>query len=183
MRIIGGTHGGRKFYPPSSIPARPTTDLAKEGLFNVLSNHIDFEGLHTLDLFCGTGSISFELASRGAGDCTLVDQDQQSLQFIRKTSADLGFLNFRIVHSEVLGFLSQGDRQFDLVFAGPPYAFSGIDRLPAIILDKPVVSPGGWLVLEHTRGHDFTGSPGFKMARHYGTTIFSIFIRPPEPQP
>ncbi|HUX84824.1 MAG TPA: RsmD family RNA methyltransferase [Chitinophagaceae bacterium] len=180
MRIIGGKHGGRKFRPPSGIPARPTTDLAKEGLFNILSNHLDFRGLKTLDLFCGTGSISFELASRGAEDLILVDRDQASLEFIRKTAEELGFRGLKTVRADVLRYIARCQEQFGLIFAGPPYALPGIDRLPALIMAKPLLVEGGWLILEHTRGYDFSPVQGFAMARHYGTTIFSIFICSPE---
>lgn len=180
MRIIGGVHGGRKFYPPAGIPARPTTDVAKEGLFNILVNQLDFEGLKTLDLFCGTGNISFELASRGAQDLTLVDQDQVSCRFVRKTAEELGFKHFEVHQSEVLRFIQRCINRYDLIFAGPPYALPNIDQLPALILQKSLLNPGGWFILEHTRNHQFSGLPEFHMERHYGSTIFSIFIQAPE---
>ncbi|HVB04243.1 MAG TPA: RsmD family RNA methyltransferase [Chitinophagaceae bacterium] len=180
MRIIGGLQGGRKFYPPSGIPARPTTELAREGLFNILSNQLDFKGMRTLDLFCGTGSISFELASRGVSSLTLVDQDRATVRFIRETIDNLGFTGFSIFNADVFRFIRQCTDQFDFIFAGPPYALENIDRIADLIIGKKLLLPGGWFVLEHTKGYDFTGMPHFRMARHYGTTIFSIFILEPD---
>src|SRR5436190_6800512 len=131
MRIIGGEHGGRKFNPPSKMPyTRPTTDIAKEGLFNVLQHKLDIEDLKTLDLFGGTGSISFELASRGATDLTIVEKDSQMLAFIRKTAETLGLTQLKVVPSDVFRFLRNTKEQYDFIFAGPPYALETIDQIP-----------------------------------------------------
>ncbi len=137
MRIIGGEHGGRKFNPPSKMPyTRPTTDIAKEGLFNVLQHRIEIEGLKTLDLFGGTGNISYELASRGATDLTIVEKDSTMYEYIKKTSRDIRLENLKTVRMDVFKFLQQCDETFDFIFAGPPYALSAIDELPKLIFEK-----------------------------------------------
>ena len=121
MRIISGIHGGRKINPPSKMPyTRPTTDIAKEGLFNVIQNNLEIDTLTILDLFGGTGCISYELASRGAADITIVEKDNQMYDFIKKTSLDLDFTNFKVVKSDVFKFIETANRQYDFIFAGPP---------------------------------------------------------------
>lgn len=176
MRIIGGTHGGRKFQPPAKMPnTRPTTDIAKEGLFNTLRNMIDFEGLKSLDIFGGTGSISYELASRGANDLTLIERDKNMLQFIRKTAQELGFDNFKIVASEVFKFLENCHDQYGFIFAGPPYALKEIDLLPDIVFEKNLLKDDGIFVLEHTPRNNYERHPHFRKVKHYGTTLFSFF--------
>lgn len=180
MRIISGSLGGRRINPPAKMPyTRPTTDIAKEGLFNILQNNLGFENLKTLDLFGGTGSISYELASRGASDLTIVEKDNQMFAFIKKTAADLGLENFKVVKSEVFKFMEQCTESFDFIFAGPPYALTTIDELPKRVFEKGLLKPGGWFVLEHTPRNNYEAYANFKTARHYGTTIFSIFIQPP----
>src|SRR5450432_1790974 len=131
MRIISGTLGGRAIKPPAKMPyTRPTTDIAKEGLFNVLQNNLDFETLKTLDLFGGTGCISYELASRGAVDLTIVEKDNKMYDFIKKTSAELKIENFKLLKLDVFKFIETCTEQFDFIFAGPPYALGTIDDLP-----------------------------------------------------
>ncbi len=177
MRIIGGEHGGRKFNPPSKMPyTRPTTDIAKEGLFNVLQHKIEINGLKTLDLFGGTGNISYELASRGASDLTIVEKDATMYEFIKKTSRDIRLENLRTIKMDVFRFLQQCTETFDFIFAGPPYALSAIDEIPKLIFEKNLLNPAGWFVLEHTPRNDYKTFPFFKMEKKYGTTIFSIFI-------
>lgn len=177
MRIISGIYGGRKISPPSEMPhTRPTTDIAKEGLFNVLQNNLEFEDLKTLDLFGGTGCISYELASRGVGDLTIVEKDPSMYEFIKKTSKELGIPNFKLVKNEVFKFIDTCSEQFDFIFAGPPYALGTIDDLPIKIFEKQLLKPKGWFVLEHTPRNDYKKFEYYKADRHYGTTIFSIFI-------
>ncbi len=177
MRIISGDLGGRRINPPAHMPyTRPTTDIAKEGLFNILQNHLDFEALKTLDLFGGTGSISYELASRGVPDLTIVEKDTQMYQFIKKTVEALKLKNFKIVKSDVFRFLEQCTGQYDFIFAGPPYALQDIDDLPRLIFEKKLLKENGWFVLEHTPRNNYESFPFFKMARNYGTTVFSFFI-------
>lgn len=179
MRIISGKHGGRKIHPPADMPyTRPTTDIAKEGLFNILQNQIDFEGITTLDLFGGTGSISYELASRGATRLTIVEKDKQMVTFIQKNIATLGFQNCRLVQSEVFKFLENCTEQYDFIFAGPPYALQTIDELPKIIIEKKLLADEGIFVLEHTPRNHYESYPGFVKQRNYGTTVFSFFELP-----
>lgn len=155
---------------------RPTTDIAKEGLFNVLQNNVEFEHLKTLDLFGGTGCISYELASRGAADLTIVEKDNHMYDFIKKTSKELGLENFKLIKSDVFKFIENCREQYDFIFAGPPYALGNIDELPLQILGKKLLKPGGWFVLEHTPRNDYKKFEHYKAERNYGTTIFSIFI-------
>ena len=176
MRIIAGEHGGRRFNPPSKMPyTRPTTDVAKEGLFNILQNNLDFEDLKTLDLFGGTGSISYELASRGVQDLTIVEKDSQMYEFIKKTSATLQLENFKIIKADVFRFIENCTEKFDFIFTGPPYALANIDDLPRLIFEKQLLNKGGWFVLEHTPRNDYKKFPHYSTERNYGTTIFSIF--------
>lgn len=177
MRIISGSLGGRKIHPPANMPyTRPTTDIAKEGLFNILQNNLDFEELKTLDLFGGTGSISYELASRGAPDLTVIEKDQQMFSFIKKTAEMLKLENFKVVKSDVFRFIEQCTDKFDFIFAGPPYALPTIDNLPELIFKKQLLKKGGWFILEHTPKNNYENFPNFKSARNYGTTVFTIFI-------
>lgn len=177
MRIISGMHGGRRILPPANMPhTRPTTDIAKEGLFNVLQNNLDIESLKTLDLFGGTGCISYELASRGVTDVTIVEKDSKMFDFIKKTAGSLGFANFKVVKSDVFKYIESCAEQFDFIFAGPPYALTTIDELPKNIFEKKLLNPGGWFVLEHTPRNDYKKAKHYKTERNYGTTIFSIFI-------
>lgn len=177
MRIISGIHGGRRINPPAHMPhTRPTTDIAKEGLFNVLQNNIDIPSLKTLDLFGGTGCISYELASRGAEDLTIVEKDPIMYEFIKTTSAKLEFENFKVIKSEVFKYIESCNEQYDFIFAGPPYALTTIDELPVRIFEKELLKPNGWFVLEHTPRNDYKKFPHYRTERNYGTTIFSIFI-------
>ena len=177
MRIIGGEHGGRKINPPSKMPyTRPTTDIAKEGLFNVLQHKLDFESLKTLDLFGGTGSISYELASRGAQDLTIVEKDSQMFEFIKKTAVSLRIENLKTVKMEVFKFIEGCSERFDFIFAGPPYALTNIDDLPRKIFEKKLLNKNGWFVLEHTPRNEYKSFPFYKSEKNYGTTIFSFFI-------
>ena len=176
MRIISGTLGGRKINPPANMPyTRPTTDIAKEGLFNILQNNLDFEALKTLDLFGGTGSISYELASRGVPDLTIVEKDVQMFAFIKKTAETLQLQNFKLVKSDVFKYIQSTDQQFDFIFAGPPYALQNIDDLPTQVFQKKLLKENGWFVLEHTPRNNYESNPHFVKARNYGTTVFSFF--------
>ncbi|MDP4262124.1 MAG: RsmD family RNA methyltransferase [Bacteroidota bacterium] len=177
MRIIGGEHGGRKFNPPSKMPyTRPTTDIAKEGLFNILGHNLDITSLKTLDLFGGTGSISYELASRGAKDLTIVEKDPAMYEFIKKTSKELRIENLHVIKMDVFKFIRQCTEKFDLVFAGPPYALTNIDDLPRQVFEKQLLSPKGWFILEHTPRNSYKTFPFYKTERNYGTTVFTIFV-------
>jgi len=179
MRIISGSHGGRRIQPPANMPhTRPTTDIAKEGLFNVIQNNLELDTLKTLDLFGGTGCISYELSSRGVADCSIVEKDPKMATFIQKTSSELGFTHIRLFRSDVFQFIQQTNEKYDFIFAGPPYALATIDELPRQIFQKQLLNPGGWFVLEHTPRNDYKSFDHYRTERNYGTTIFSIFIQP-----
>ncbi|MBK8605607.1 MAG: RsmD family RNA methyltransferase [Chitinophagaceae bacterium] len=177
MRIIGGEHGGRKFNPPNKMPyTRPTTDIAKEGLFNVLQNNLVFEEIRTLDLFGGTGSISYELASRGVDDLTIVEKDAAMYDFIKKTAATLRIENIQVIKMDVFKFINNCTEKFDFIFAGPPYALTTIDDLPKNVFEKQLLKKEGWFVLEHTPRNSYKSFPFYKAERNYGTTIFTTFV-------
>jgi 16S rRNA (guanine966-N2)-methyltransferase len=177
MRIIGGELGGRRVNPPAKMPYTPTTDIAKEGLFNILENNLDLSTLRTLDLFGGTGSISYELASRGVKDLTVVEKDPVMFAFIQKTSKELGLsTGYKVVRMDVFKFLGQCTETFDVIFAGPPYALETIDELPKLVVSRKLLTEGGWFVLEHTPRNNYEDYPLYVTQRHYGTTIFSIFV-------
>jgi 16S rRNA (guanine966-N2)-methyltransferase len=176
MRIISGLHGGRRIAPPTKMPyTRPTTDIAKEGLFNIIQNNLDIEDLECLDLFGGTGCISYELASRGAKALTIVEKDTQMHEFIKKTSESLHIENIQIFKMDVFKYLETCNYQYDFIFAGPPYALKNIDDIPNIIYEKKMLKPDGWFVLEHTPRNNYESFPNFLRSKNYGTTIFSIF--------
>jgi 16S rRNA (guanine(966)-N(2))-methyltransferase RsmD len=183
MRIIGGLLGGRKINPPSKMPhTRPTTDIAKEGLFNILENNIALKGMKTLDLFGGTGSISYELASRGASDLTILEKDPVMHSFITRTVRELGLEHVRVNREDVFRFIRHCNEQFDFIFAGPPYALETIDELPLLIGEHKLLFPDGWFVLEHTPRNNYEGYPLYRTSRNYGTTIFSIFVNRDKPK-
>lgn len=176
MRIISGEFRGRKISPPAHMPhTRPTTDIAKEGLFNILQHRIDIDGIKTLDLFGGTGSISYELASRGAADLTIVEKDPIMSDFIKKNMEMLKVQNCKILRLDVFAYLTSCNETFDFIFAGPPYALGTIDELPKIIVAKKLIAEGGYFVLEHTPRNQYEKFEGFSFARNYGTTVFSFF--------
>ncbi len=179
MRIISGIHGGRRITPPTKMPhTRPTTDIAKEGLFNIIENNLDITTLTSLDLFGGTGCISYELASRGAKRLTLIEKDPKMYEFIKKTKETLSFDNITVIKQDVFTFINSCNEKYDFIFAGPPYALTTIDELPALIFKKQLLNKGGWFVLEHTPRNDYRKFDYYKSERNYGTTIFSFFIQP-----
>ena len=155
---------------------RPTTDIAKEGLFNILQNRMDFANCKTLDLFGGTGCISYELASRGAASLTIIEKDPIMQAFIKKTIQSLGTTNNQILKMDVFNYLQTCTEQFDFIFAGPPYALGSIDELPKLIVGKKLLAPNGYFVLEHTPRNQYQTYTGFLMQRNYGTTLFSFFM-------
>ena len=177
MRIISGTLGGRRINPPSNMPnTRPTTDIAKEGLFNILKNNVDFENLKTLDLFAGTGNISYELASRGAKELTIVEKDSKMYEFLKRTISELKIIDVKLVKSDVFKFIKECNEKFDFIFAGPPYALQTIDDLPELIFEKSLLNLDGWFVLEHTPRNNYEAFPYYRFSRNYGSTIFSFFV-------
>ena len=162
---------------------RPTTDIAKEGLFNILQNRIDFTDIKTLDLFGGTGSISYELASRGASDLTIIEKDVQMHAFIKKNADMLGIKDLKLLKLDVFNFLATCSEHYDFIFAGPPYALGTIDELPRMIVEKDLIKPGGFFVLEHTPRNDYEKFKGFGFKRSYGTTVFTFFTKQDAPNP
>lgn len=177
MRIIGGKFKGRKFYPPAkNWPTRPTTDYAKEGLFNIINNNFYFDELKVLDLFGGTGNHSYEFISRGCKDVTYVDKFGGCLRFVKAISEKLEIENeITIIKSDVFKFVKFTKVQYNYIFAGPPYGMPGLDSIPDVIFKQNLLKEGGWLVLEHNPNHDFENHPKLSQVRHYGKTIFSIF--------
>ena len=180
MRIIGGQFKGRRFHPPAkNWPTRPTTDFAKEGLFNILYNSFDFEDIKVLDLFGGTGSHSYEFISRGCTDVTYVDKFGGCVAFVEKTAKALGIEDhIQIRRADVFQFIVRAHEQYDYIFAGPPYPLAALDTIPDLIFERGLLRPGGWHVLEHNANHNFEQHSNFKEARKYGGTIFSIFEQP-----
>ena len=176
MRIISGKYGGRRIHPPSHMPhTRPTTDVAKEGLFNILQTRVQLEGASTLDLFGGTGCISYELASRGASHLTIVEKDGQMLEFIKTNIEHLKIDNTQMVRMDVFQYLNSCTQQFDIIFAGPPYSLNTIDDLPRIIVERKLISPEGYFIIEHTPRNNYENFAGFSFQRNYGATVFSFF--------
>ena len=179
MRIVGGSLGGRRFQPPANIPARPTTDLAREALFNILGNLLDLEGIQALDLFGGTGGVSYELVSRGAEQVTVVEQDGTSILFIKKTTAAFGIqAGVRIVKGDVFRFLKSNTELYGLVFADPPYALPRMGELVTMMLQR--VATDGLAILEHDTRHSFESHTHFMRSKAYGDTIFTFFTAHPK---
>jgi 16S rRNA (guanine(966)-N(2))-methyltransferase RsmD len=163
---------------PSSFSARPTTDFAKENLFNVLENLVDWDDMDALDLFAGTGSISFELLSRGCRSVVAVESDGAHAAFISKVAKELKAENFNLIKGDVFRYLrSRHQPSFDFIFADPPYAMKELPGLPQLILSGEWLHPGGMFVLEHSKVYDFSAHPGFRQQREYGAVHFSVFCR------
>jgi len=175
MRVVSGTHKGRLIHPSSNMAVRPTTDFAKESLFNILNNRIDFEETSVLDLFAGTGSITYEFASRGAKDITAVDINQRCNGFIRMTADSFGFSNIRTVRADVFAFLGFCKVKYNLIFADPPYDMKNISLLPDLIFNNKLLNDGGLFILEHSRNLNFSKHPAFLEHRNYGKVNFSFF--------
>ena len=175
MRIIRGKFGRRRFDVPANITARPTTDFARENIFNVLENIVDFEGKDALDLFAGTGAVSFEFLSRECRSVTAVERAPTQQRFIQKVADELGTDNFTLVRGDALRFIASCPRRFDIVFADPPYDMKGFGEIPSKILSSRLVGPGSIVIVEHSRSYGFSALPGFSEHRVYGSVNFSIF--------
>lgn len=175
MRIIGGRLKGKTILPPKGYEARPTTDFAKEGLFNVLDNEYEFDGLKVLDLFGGTGAIAFEFGSRGAARVYSVEMNRDNAKFIRTEAGKLGLGNVTAVHSNVFDFLPICREKFDIVFADPPYSLEGLDSIPDKVLNMDIMHPGAYFILEHGGEYSFISHPMFKKEKVYGRVHFSFF--------
>jgi 16S rRNA (guanine(966)-N(2))-methyltransferase RsmD len=178
MRIIGGMYGRRRFATPSSFGARPTTDFAKENLFNVLGNLTDWEGKEALDLFAGTGSISFELLSRGCSRVTAVEQNRLHAAFIAKVAGELKAEGLRLIRGDAFRYLASAPSLcFDFIFADPPYALKELPLVPSLVLAGDCLKEGGIFVMEHPGEYDFSALPGFDRRKVYGSVNFSIFLK------
>ena len=175
MRIISGKFKKKSIYPPKNFNARPTTDVAKESLFNILDNHIDFEDMHVLDLYAGTGSISYEFASRGGRLVIAVDINPKCISYINETATRLGFKNMKAIRSSSITFLDHCKEKFNIIFADPPYDLEGIEEVIKRVYRNDLLREDGWLIIEHSPGKDFSAFDGFYQHRNYGKVNFSFF--------
>ena len=178
MRAITGKYKGRHFNVPTTFKARPTTDFAKENIFNVLKAYVDFEGIKALDLFGGTGSITLEILSRGANRVVCVEKDFHHFSFIKQVFKSLNEPNACILKGDGLKFLNKGTETFDLICADPPYALPELPELPDMVTNSPMMTNGTVFVLEHGKNYDFSSHPCFMEHRAYGSVNFSIFKKP-----
>jgi 16S rRNA (guanine(966)-N(2))-methyltransferase RsmD len=176
MRIISGLHKGRKISAPKNLPIRPTTDMAKEALFNILNNGYYFDEIRVLDLFSGSGNISYEFASRGCKKIIAVELHSGCIDFITKTATDLS-LPIQAIKSDVFPFLQKTSDQFDIIFADPPYALpqEEFEQIATIVFEKNLLAEGGVLIIEHEKHTDLSKKPQFKEARKYGSSFFGFF--------
>ncbi len=181
MRIIRGKYGRRRFSVPNNITARPTTDFARENIFNVLENLIDFEGKTALDLFAGTGAITFEFLSRECSRVTAVEKAPTQFKFIKEVAQQLNINNLDLVRGDVFRYVQSCDKTFDVIFADPPYDLPEFDTVPPLILNSAMIAPGTIVVIEHSKKHDFSSLPGFFDHRAYGSVNFSLFRPIPAP--
>lgn len=177
MRIISGTYKGRRFQLPKDLKARPTTDFAKEGLFNILANKVDFEDLSVLDLFSGTGSIAFEFISRGAEKVTIVEQYAPHIKFIRSVSEKINE-PLTIINGDVYKYIETCKQKFDLIFADAPYSDPNLSNIPDRIFKAGLLNENGYLIVEHSSKTSFTDHPLFLEKRVYGSVNFSFFCNP-----
>ena len=175
MRIISGQFKGRAINPPRNLRARPTTDFAKENLFNVLNNLVDFEECDVLDLFAGTGSVSYEFASRGAKSVTSVEINAVHHAFIRRTAKELGADNMFVVKANAFLYLRSCPKKFDIVFSDAPYDLEGLEEIVPLVLEGDLLNEEGIFIFEHSDKYDFSEHPNFWQLRSYGSVQFSIF--------
>jgi len=175
MRIIAGKYRSRKINPPANLPVRPTTDMARESLFNILNNLVDFQNIVALDLFSGTGAISFELISRGCNFVTAVDQNQHCVEWIRSAAENFQMENLHVRQTESFRFIRQSPRKYDLIFADPPYNLEHIEDISRHIFENNLLKEDGWLVLEHPKEVDYSSLPFFERHSKYGKVNFSFF--------
>jgi len=176
MRIISGKNRGRQIIAPDNLPVRPTTDMAKESLFNILNNYFYFDRVKVLDLFAGTGNISYEFASRGAASIIAVDIDLHCTNFISRTIEKLQFANAAVIRQDAFAYTSSCRQTFDIIFADPPYQLEDIGKIVDNVFEHNLLKPNGWLVLEHSKVHDFSRNPHFYEHRNYGKVNFTFFV-------
>jgi 16S rRNA (guanine966-N2)-methyltransferase len=176
MRIISGKYKGRRISPPKGLPVRPTTDMSKEALFNVINNHFSFESLKILDLFAGPGTISYEFASRGSAPITSVDGDFGCVKFIKQVAAEYDF-NIAATKSDVFKFLERNNASFDIIFADPPYALDQkiFEKIVLLIFEKNTLNDDGMMIIEHSKYTKLDHMDNFSFKKTYGGSIFSFF--------
>ena len=175
MRIVGGKWKGKKITPPKGLVARPTTDFAKEALFNILSNRLDLNNLEVLDLFSGLGGMSLEFASRGASSVLSIEKQFKNATFLKESARNLEDQSIRVRRGDVFQFLKKPLKSFDLIFADPPYDHQKLETLPALILSQPWLKQDGILIIEHPKQVDFSEHPNFESHRQYSAVNFSFF--------
>ena len=175
MRIISGIHKGKVFSAPKNLPTRPTTDFAKEGLFNIIINEFDIDELTILDLFSGTGNITFEFASREAKSILCVEQNFNCVYHIKKTIKTFDFNQIVVFKNDVFKYLKKNTQSFDLIFADPPYNITNYTDIPNLVFEKKILNDNGWLIIEHDKHTNFESHPNFFQQRKYGNVNFSIF--------
>ena len=175
MRVIGGSLKGLRLNPPKNLPVRPTTDLAKEALFNILQNQIEFDDIMVLDLFSGTGNISFEFASRGAKQVVAIDRSIHCINYIKDTARQHELDNIKTYKADIFKYLQMETEKYDLVFADPPYDMNRIPEIPKIIFEKNLLLPDGLLIVEHQSMQNLSNHPAFVEQRKYGHSSFSFF--------
>ena len=175
MRIINGKYRGKSIIAPKILPVRPTTDFAKEGLFNVLSNQFDIEEIEILDLFSGTGNIAIEFASRGAKKVLCIDQNFHCVSFIKKMKRELAINQLSVFKNDTFKYLKQYKQSFDIIFADPPYEMKDMDKIAELVFENNLLNENGWLIIEHDKHTDLTEVSHFSKQRKYGNVNFSIF--------
>lgn len=177
MRIIAGSLRGRRLNPPANLPVRPTTDMARESLFNILNNYVDYEDVCVLDLFAGTGAVSIEFISRGAKHVTSIDINNACTEYIKQLSKQLNIDNIHVVRADVFDLLKRANRQFDIVFADPPYALQDLPQLPDLVFNSNILSDDGIFILEHPKEFSFESHDNFWQHRAYGKVNFTFFAK------
>jgi 16S rRNA (guanine966-N2)-methyltransferase len=175
VRVIGGAFKGRRITAPKNLPSRPTTDMAKESIFNILNNHYYFEDIVVLDLFSGIGSICYEMASRGVPSIVSVEQNFHCTRFIKQTVAELKADAIQVLKADVFSFLEKCNQKFDVIFADPPYDLENIDRISELVFEKDTLAEGGLLIVEHGPRTDLSGQKHFAYTKRYGHSTFSFF--------
>jgi len=177
MRVISGKYKSRRFSPPKNFPSRPTTDYAKESLFNILTNRIELEDAEVLDMFAGTGNISLEFLSREVKSVLSIDSHFVSFKYMKKAMFEVGADNWKVIKNDVFKYVPKLDRSFDIVFADPPFGLKDIYKIPALVLDSNLLKEDGLLIIEHGRETDYSETPHFESKRSYGGVNFSFFSK------
>ena len=181
MRVVGGKYQGRRIHPPKSTLARPTTDFAKEGLFNILQHTVPLEGIRVLDLFAGTGNISVEFLSRGAEEVISVEQDRELFAYMQRVARDLQATNWHHVKADAFTFVKGHRATYDIIFADPPFNLEGTELLPTLVREAGILDPDGLLIIEHPKDVNMSADPWFDRHRPYGNVHFSFFKTTPAP--